>query len=157
MDQCEPEPPTVPAAELFSNEVPSPYDGTSSPPPPRNVDPSLWRTFHRELTERTRTLEDLLRQASSQERRDETVRQLARVLHTIKSASMVVPVEQVTRCTHLAESLVEKWQGGEGPRRSGVARNLRRLAQGPRCRNRPGPSDPRRVPALEIEMNAYLS
>lgn len=145
VDQCEPEPPTVPAAELFSNEVspqpdsesggrdpeprrevkatkvetppesvtdPSP-DECSPTPPPRNVDPSLWRTFHRELTERTRTLEGLLRQASSQERNDDQARQLARVLHTIKSASMVVPVDSVTRCTHLAESLLEKWRNGK--------------------------------------------
>lgn len=156
VDQCEPEPPTVPAAELFPNEaspqadtstakqdsiqpnepaerqevtpVPEPMpetidtkvqdvsepghdDGTSSSPP-RNVDPSLWRTFHRELTERTQTLEGLLRQASSQEQSDELARQMARVLHTIKSASMVVPVDPVTRCTHLAESLLEKWRMG---------------------------------------------
>lgn len=100
VDQCEPEPPTVPATELITDEA----------LPPRNVDASLWRTFHHELTERTRTLADLLRQASSQERRDEQARQLARVLHTVKSASMVVPLEPVTRCTHVAESLVEKWR-----------------------------------------------
>jgi chemotaxis protein histidine kinase CheA len=76
------------------------------------VDPSLWRTFHRELTERTGTLEDLLRQVPSQERRDDLARQMARVLHTIKSASMVVPVNPVTRCTHAAESLLEKWRTG---------------------------------------------
>jgi chemotaxis protein histidine kinase CheA len=78
------------------------------------VDASLWRTFHHELTERTRTLADLLRQASSQERRDEQARQLARVLHTVKSASMVVPLDPVTRCTHVAESLVEKWRSTDG-------------------------------------------
>ncbi len=120
VDQCEPEPPTVPAAELLSRPVPFHYDGTATPPPPRNVDASLWRTFHRELAERSRTLEDLLRQVSPQERRDEPARQMARVLHTIKSASMVVPVSQVTSCTHLAESLVEKWQhaGGACPKES---------------------------------------
>lgn len=157
VDQCEPEPPTVPAAELFSNDaspqpdsesagqksaeteepvapqqsaLPSevnvtaaetpaakipdfPTEDATTSPPPRNVDASLWRTFHRELTERTHTLEGLLRQVSSQERNEEQARQLARVLHTIKSASMVVPVDPVTRCTHLAESLLEKWRTGE--------------------------------------------
>ena len=118
VDQCEPEPPTVPATELFSNNA-SPQPGSDStrepametdaasvpcetaphcelkatnvetpaeaspdlhrdecspPPPPRNVDASLWRTFHHELTERTRTLEDLLRQAPSQERNDDLAR-----------------------------------------------------------------------------------
>ena len=154
VDQCEPEPPTVPAAELFSNQASYPtdcdfserdstevekpverqeegvppegslgaseapadeisdlrHDVATTSPPPRNVDPSLWRTFHRELTERTQTLEPLLRQMSSQGQSDEQARQLARVLHTIKSASMVVPVDPVTRCTHLAESLLEKWR-----------------------------------------------
>jgi len=28
-------------------------------------------------------------------------------LHTIKSAAMVIPLDQVTRCTHLTESLME--------------------------------------------------
>ena len=156
VDQCEPEPPTVPAAELFSKLVPSPYDGTASPPPPRNVDPGLWRTFHRELTERTRTLEDLLRQASSQERRDETARQLARVLHTIKSAAMVVPVEQVTRCTHLAESLVEKWQMGQGP---GIQVSLETYVGWLRALvSATDQTHPilDRAAALEVEMNAYL-
>lgn len=158
VDQCEPEPPTVPAVELLSkdaspqlgseaagrtpteageqadrgpSDLPSEVNATTAEapseeipdfrneevttsPPPRNVDASLWRTFHRELTERTKTLEGLLHQVSSQERSDELARQLARVLHTIKSASMVVPVDPVTRCTHLAESLLEKWRTGSG-------------------------------------------
>jgi two-component system chemotaxis response regulator CheV len=157
VDQCEPEPPTVPAAELFSNEVPSPYDGTTSPPPPRNVDASLWRTFHRELTVRTRTLDDLLRQASSQERRDETARQLARVLHTIKSASMVLPVDQVTRCTHLAESLVEKWRGGQGaPIQESLETYLGWLRALVAATDQVHPILDR-APALEGEMNAYLA
>jgi two-component system, chemotaxis family, chemotaxis protein CheV len=129
VEQCEPEPPTVPAAELFSNPPPEaeaataetpikeisdlPHEDAAPSAPPRNVEPSLWRTFHRELTERTNTLEDLLRQVLSQGRSDELARQLARVLHTVKSASMVVPVDPVTRCTHLAESLLEKWRVGD--------------------------------------------
>ncbi len=157
VDQCEPEPPTVPAAELFSSAVPSPYDGTSCPSPPRNVDASLWRTFHRELTERTRTLEDLLRQASSQERRDDTARQLARVLHTIKSAAMVVPVDQVTRCTHLAESLVEKWQRAEGaPIQESLETYTGWLRALVAASEQVQPILDRAT-ALEGEMNAYLS
>ena len=138
VDQCEPEPPTVPAAELISNpegqsaadspvsnetenvELPVDLGSREATPPPRNVDASLWRTFHRELTERTGALEDLLRQMSSQEHRDELARQLARVLHTVKSASMVVPLDPVTHCTHVAESLLEKWRvdGGTSHRQS---------------------------------------
>ena len=33
--------------------------------------------------------------------------EIQRTLHTIKSAAMVVPLEPVSRCTHLAESLME--------------------------------------------------
>lgn len=200
VDQCEPEPPTVPAAELFSNNAsPQPASGStsepltetdavatpketgprtelkatnvetlaeaspdlhrdecSSPPPPRNVDPSLWRTFHRELAERTRTLEDLLRQAPSQERNDDLARQLARVLHTIKSASMVVPVDPVTRCTHLAESLLEKWRtAGSGSLQQTLGTYVGWL------RAITGASDQvdsilQRASALEDEMNALL-
>ncbi len=120
------------------------------------MDPGLWRTFHRELTERTGTLEDLLRQASSQELRDETARQLARVLHTIKSAAMVVPVEQVTRCTHLGESLVEKWQMGQGP---GIQVSLETYVGWLRALvSATDQIHPilDRAAALEVEMNAYL-
>ena len=200
VDQCEPEPPTVPAAELFPNEVatqPSPEpmkqnstesrepaqcqdakapaapnsatteapleetshfqrEETTPSPPPRNVDASLWRTFHRELTERTRTLEGLLRQVSSQERSDELARQLARVLHTIKSASMVVPVDPVTRCTHLAESLLEKWRVGEDRSLQGLLETYVGWLRALTNTSKQADSILERAPALEDEMNASL-
>jgi two-component system, chemotaxis family, chemotaxis protein CheV len=200
VDQCEPEPPTVPAAELLSNDV-SPQPGSESTgrtstepeepadhgqselpsevnttsaespaeeipdldnedvttsPPPRNVDASLWRTFHRELTERTQTLEGLLRQVSSEERSDELARQMARVLHTIKSASMVVPVDPATRCTHLAESLLEKWRtGGRSSLQDTLGTYvgwLRALVSEPEQAD----SILQRASALEVEMNVSL-
>ena len=42
---------------------------------------------------------------------EELPREILRTLHTIKSASMVVPLEPLTRCTHLAEGLVQAAAG----------------------------------------------
>lgn len=74
---------------------------------PKGTDSKLWYTFHRELTERTGHLRQLLESARRGDVSEAVCREIARTLHTIKSASMVVPVDSVTRCTHLAESLLE--------------------------------------------------
>lgn len=74
---------------------------------PKGIDAKLWHTFHGELTERTGHLRQLIENARRGDVSEAACREMARTLHTIKSASMVVPVEPVTRCTHLAESLLE--------------------------------------------------
>lgn len=74
---------------------------------PKGIDGKLWYTFHRELIERTGHLRPLLESARRGDVSEAVCREIARTLHTIKSASMVVPVDSVTRCTHLAESLLE--------------------------------------------------
>ncbi|MDZ7616269.1 MAG: Hpt domain-containing protein, partial [Patescibacteria group bacterium] len=38
---------------------------------------------------------------------DAVVREVARTLHTVKSAASVIPLESVVQCTHLAEELLE--------------------------------------------------
>ena len=77
-------------------------------PAPDGVEPKLWRTFQRELLGRMANLSELFRRSGLGERDDELFRNVARTLHTIKSASMVLPLDRVTICTHLAESLLEK-------------------------------------------------
>jgi len=76
-------------------------------PPPEGVDAKLWRTFHRELTGRVADLDEMLARCAAGDRGDELFRAVARTLHTIKSASMVIPLDRVTRCTHHAESLLQ--------------------------------------------------
>ena len=76
-------------------------------PCPEGVDAKLWRTFQRELVGRTAHLRELLDRSRDGNRGGELFREIARTLHTVKSASMVIPLDQVTRCTHLAESLMD--------------------------------------------------
>ncbi len=73
----------------------------------------LWNTFACELQHRWQALSELRRQISAKEgtfepgKNFDLVVDVARILHTIKSAAMVVPVEIVTRTTHALESLIE--------------------------------------------------
>ncbi len=78
---------------------------------PRGLNPHLWRTFHGELQERIDKLRDLLVQAESKSPDADLVNELFRTLHTIKSAAMVVPVDPVSRATHLIEGLLEAARG----------------------------------------------
>lgn len=131
MDQCKPEPSMSVAAELDKTPCPdapspapaaaepkkspaltepTPVTTTASQTPSVTVMPDvkthLWQTFRRELISRTTHLRELFRRAVDGEGSDELFHEAARTLHTIKSASMVVPVDQVATCTHQAESLL---------------------------------------------------
>lgn len=76
-------------------------------PPPPGVPQSLWATFRDELTDHVAELRRQLARVSAGGVTGEVHREVARTLHTIKSASMVVPLDPVTRCTHLVEGLLE--------------------------------------------------
>ncbi len=85
---------------------------------PKDVNPKLWQTYHSELIDRISQLRTSLAKVTPNGPDQEVFRQLARTLHTIKSASMVVPADRVTHCTHLIESLLlvakedtRKWSG----------------------------------------------
>lgn len=132
MDQCKPEPSMSVAAELVKTPSPKTAPPASVPVPtePENPLPAattvpeptvpavspvitlpdvtthLWQTFRRELIGRTAHLRELLRRAEEGDRRDELFHDMARTLHTVKSASMVVPVDHVASCTHQAEDLL---------------------------------------------------
>jgi len=69
-------------------------------------DARLRRTFLRELEGRVRDLRELLDLTHGGEHGEEVHRQAARILHTIKSAAMVVPLDEITHCTHAAEGLL---------------------------------------------------
>jgi len=80
--------------------------------PPTEVDHHLWQTFLQELHHRSQVLRRSVAELRKQESCNlssnfDTVVDLARTLHTIKSAAMVVPVEVVVRVTHSLESLLE--------------------------------------------------
>lgn len=74
---------------------------------PEGVDPSLWNSFRRELHDHIVHLGELLECLENGDKDGELTRDVLRTLHTIKSASMVVPLDPVSRCTHMAEDLAE--------------------------------------------------
>ena len=74
---------------------------------PDGVSPSLWNTFRRELKSHAMRLNQLFNAVGTENHSEELPREILRTLHTIKSASMVIPLDPVTRCTHQAESLVQ--------------------------------------------------
>lgn len=77
-------------------------------PAPAGVSERLWQTYRIELVEREECLEALVTAASqvSGDARTTAQNDLMRLLHSIKSAAMVLPVDAVTRTTHLMESLL---------------------------------------------------
>jgi two-component system chemotaxis response regulator CheV len=95
------------AAERVERSAPTSITASAQSDAPTGVNPKLWQTFHDELVGRTSHLQDLLQQALAGDAGEGLVREVARTLHTVKSASMVVPVDPVTQCTHAAESLLE--------------------------------------------------
>ncbi len=107
------EEPTLAPEEIETRDSAArPFGGASSyptdeRPAPEGVDVWLWGTFRRELTGHVATLGDILERSQWGDRTDELFRQTARTLHTVKSAAMVIPLDQVTTCTHLTETLME--------------------------------------------------
>lgn len=84
------------------------------------VNAKLWRTFRDELADRAAHLNDLIAAAKQGGPDEDTLNEVFRTLHTVKSAAMVVPVDEVTRATHLVESLVEsaRHEPGKWPQES---------------------------------------
>ena len=77
---------------------------------PSGVNLSLWSTFRRELLDHTMHLSELFDRARTGSDDDDLAKDILRTLHTVKSASMVVPIDPITRCTHLAEDVAEAAQ-----------------------------------------------
>jgi len=112
----------MPETCFESNETEE-SDSPLEVPAPDGVDGKLWMTFHAELRGHADVLCQLLRRSEAGDRSDEFLREIGRTLHTIKSASMVIPLDQVTHCTHLAESLLE---GARNDREKWPQNGLRR-------------------------------
>ncbi len=103
-----------PRQSSASGQLVLPANDPEDVPVPPGKNRQLWQTFVKELQERCRTLNGLIRPLDVQSPGFDRLIDLARVLHTIKSASMVVPVEEVTRCTHDVEELVVRLQQSAG-------------------------------------------
>ena len=110
-------PSPVPAAKVASSMAPlaaevvaaqQPSCGDSPADVPAGVDPNLWQTFQGELTRHCQHLRELHARANGGDRGETVIRDILRTLHTIKAASMVLPLERVTQCTHLVEDRMEK-------------------------------------------------
>jgi len=71
------------------------------------LDPELWDSFRNELHDHLPILQQLLETSGDEAPEEASIQELARRLHTIKAAAMVVPIEPIVRATHLAESLLE--------------------------------------------------
>jgi len=109
-----------PAAAVTTNEVDSPRNAPASEAPPAygtqvsTLHPQLWATFRDELQSRSERLSALIEGDDGDEPDSEAINELLRTLHSIKSAAMVVPVEEISGTTHLIESLVGAAVSGSG-------------------------------------------
>lgn len=101
---------------------------------PGNVDSHLWGTFRAELQGRVAELRNLQAKNQGQPLDGDHYKEVCRLLHTIKSAAMVVPVHEISRTTHLAESVLEAcFADGQRYPHAGLERYaswLDRLARG---------------------------
>ncbi|MEQ8789296.1 MAG: chemotaxis protein CheW [Pirellulaceae bacterium] len=75
--------------------------------PAAHIAPQLWATFRSELGERARHMREISKAAAAGRCGEECCNDAFRTLHTIKSAAMVVPVDEVSQLTHLLEGLLE--------------------------------------------------
>ncbi len=100
-------PPSPQPAETPALDEAETFRPTGDVPAPEGVDGKLWRTFQHELLGRTADLRAILNLSRQGDCGDGLFREVARTLHTIKSAAMVIPLDPVTHCTHLTESFME--------------------------------------------------
>jgi two-component system, chemotaxis family, chemotaxis protein CheV len=78
---------------------------------PDDVNPQLWKTFINELIDHIDDLNRNLSILSNGKAGGEAERAFFRTLHTIKSSSMVLPCEPITRATHAIEGLLAPLRG----------------------------------------------
>ncbi|MBX7165118.1 MAG: chemotaxis protein CheW [Pirellulales bacterium] len=102
-------------------------------------DTRLWNTFQQELAGHLKQLRGLAKAAGRKTPDAAQVNTWLRTLHTIKSASMVVPVEEVAHATHLLESLIEAQRQGGSWQPTAIDAYLNWLGE------LLGANDPRRV------------
>ena len=99
----------VPVAEEAAAPAPASADGedkaVTASGSPINVmaNPGLWMTFRNELTDRVDQLRKLCELAADEVPSVSEINDAFRTLHSVKSAAMVVPLDEVTHLTHAAE------------------------------------------------------
>ncbi len=112
----QPSPPETTQAANASSPPPADEAPAQTEPPVDKAQPMptvavpctpLWQTFREELSDHLALLAPVVQSLAHSDDRAEGINQIFRTLHTIKGASMLVPVEEVTRTTHLIESLLE--------------------------------------------------
>ena len=109
-----------PQSEMNSPEVASETPVVPSQPESSTANKRLWITFRTELSDRVDQLDKQCRLSADEVPNDEVIDDIFRILHSIKSASMVVPVAEVTRITHIVEDFLDAvrqdkahWSHGE--------------------------------------------
>lgn len=73
---------------------------------PSETNPRIWQTYRAELSDRSRHLARQVQLLIEQPGAPTVCQEVLRTLHTIKSAAMVVPVNEVTHLTHAFEGLL---------------------------------------------------
>ena len=96
-----------PQSEMNSPEVASETPVVPSQPESSTANKRLWITFRTELSDRVDQLDKQCRLSADEVPNDEVIDDIFRILHSIKSASMVVPVAEVTRITHIVEDFLD--------------------------------------------------
>jgi two-component system, chemotaxis family, chemotaxis protein CheV len=93
-------PPSAPIAKTEKPKAASPARV------PKGVNPQLWQTFVTELGDHIANLNRQLSDAVGGSFTDDETKEFFRTLHTIKSASMVIPCDPITHATHAIEGLL---------------------------------------------------
>ncbi len=73
---------------------------------PSETNPRIWQTYRAELADRSRHLARQLQLLRDRPGTTTVCQEILRTLHTIKSAAMVVPVNEVTHLTHMLEGVL---------------------------------------------------
>lgn len=98
----------VAAATLqIQDEQAPPWPTEDDETTPAESNPRVWQAFRAELSDHSRRLQKVVQASESGVPHEDNRQDAMRVLHTIKSAAMVVPANEVARLTHAIESLLE--------------------------------------------------
>ncbi len=90
-----------------TSQKPSRDVNSASSTSARAIDPELWSSFRGELHDHLPNLQQLVGISDGEAPAEATIQDLARRLHTIKAAAMVVPIDPISQTTHLAEGLLD--------------------------------------------------
>ncbi len=110
--------PTAPTPAVTAPTTPPSQDSAKVGHPGSDYEPFVdvvWHTFRHELATRANELSAIFQKALGGHWDIESVNEVNRTLHSVKSASMVVPVDQITHATHKLESEFAKVRDNDTP------------------------------------------